>query len=265
MSGPDYQLNYINGEEFPYPVTINREDFQQELNCDNFQVDDFLYQNHRFTSIDSLIKDLTHLLDSLNNELLDLVNNDYTDFIKLGKSINGGLQLMHNIQIDLQNFNTSLSLVKKNFQVSNDLVANALAKKQELVELKTKIKLCLLLNDHVNNFENILNLDDLNTENDKLVTKLKTLTALYLSLSKLFALITSNERDDSVSFVNKNLKVKIMSLKFEFKGYLDEMLTSFKSKRISNRDVILELLNIYKITGHERDFISIMNSKLTSI
>lgn len=142
---------------------------------------------------------------------------------------------MHNIQIDLQNFNSNLSLVRKHFQTSNDLVVNSLEKKQELIELKTKIKLCLLLNDHVNNFENILNLDDLNTENVKLVTKLKTLTALYLSLSKLFALITSNERDNSVAFVNKNLKVKIMSLKFEFKGYLDEMLTSFKSKEYPTR------------------------------
>lgn len=261
MSHTDYQLNYINGEEFPYPISINREDFQQELNCEAFQVDEFLYNNHRFTSIDSLIKDLTQLSDGLNKELLNLVNNDYADFIKLGKSINGGLEMMHNIQIDLQSFTSNLLLTKKNFQNSNDLVANSLKKKQELIELKTKIKLCLLLNDYVNNFESLLNIDDLITENHKLVIKLKSLTTLYLSLSKMFELITANGNDESIAFINKNLKFKIMSLKFEFKSYLDEILTHFKSKRIENQDVILELLNIYKITGHEADFIAILKAK----
>lgn len=261
MSSPDYETHYVNDEAFPYPVTISREEFQLELNSGAFEVDDFLYKNHRFTSIDTLIKDLSDLSTSLNKELLNLVNNDYNDFIKLGKSINGGLQLIQDVQIDLQKFSGTLSLTRKNFKASDDVVGNALQRKQQLVELKSKVKLCLLLNDYVNNFEHLLNLDVLNCETDKLVAKLKNLTSLYLSFSKLFALLAADERDEHIGFINKNLKVRIMSLKFEFKGYLDELLVKFNATRSQNHDIILELLNIYKITGHESDFLSIVHRK----
>lgn len=254
---------FNESEDFPYPTTISRQDFQNDNQKDNFNVDEFLYKNHRFTSIDILIKDLTNLSKSLNQDLLDLVNNDYNDFIELGKSINGGLDLINNIKIDLKKFNFELNETKATFTNSSTIIKNGLIEKKKLINLKTKIKLLLLLNDQINNFEILLNSEDDNEIEIKIIIKLKNLTSLYLSFTKLNSLLIN----DSINFIEKNLKLRILSLKFEFKAYLEELLLKSlqQSKNYSNdknnNDLVLQLLNIYKITGHESEFLSIIKRK----
>lgn len=256
------EFDLLNGSDlFPYPVTISREDFQGEKlsSQDEFDVDEYLYKNHRFTSIDSLIKDLQNLSKGLNQELLDLVNDDYNDFIELGKSINGGLELINGIKMDLKNFNQELITTSNNFTVSQETLTYSLDKKKQLIQLKTKIKLLLLLNDQIDNFETLLNFDidseHSNTSNEKMKSNLKNLTTLYLSFSKLNDVLSMH----SIIFVENNLKQRVSSLKFEFKSYLDELLT--KVLRQDNSDsknlLLFDLMNIYRIIGHESDFIKV--------
>lgn len=228
-------------ESFPYPVTVNRQDFQNEL-IDQFDVDQFLFKNHRFTSIDSLIKDLTNLLNELNTELLNLVNENYNEFINLGKSIDGSLDLINFLKIDLKNFNNDLVNFNENLSKSRNLVENCLNEKKHLQVLKIKIKLLLLLNDQINNFENLLKIDDEN--------KLNNLTSLYLSINKLSTYLNNSNS------LEKSLMNKLVSIKFEFKSYLDNL----SSKLISNKnnDLLLQILNIYKIIDHQSDFLNII-------
>lgn len=259
------EYDILNGSDlFPYPITISREDFQGENDLkleaqDDFKVDEYLYQNHRFTSIDSLIKDLSTLSKSLNQELLDLVNNDYNDFIELGKSIHGGLELINNIKMDLKNFNQELISTNNNFTISQETLNYSLNKKKQLINLKTKIKLLLLLNDQIDNFETLLNFDidseNSNISNDKTSSNLKNLTTLYLSFSKLNNLLSK----DSINFVENNLKQRVSSLKFEYKAYLDELLTRILHQQSSDakNTLLFDLMNIYRIIGHESDFIKI--------
>lgn len=274
-------------DEFPYPVSINRTDFK---NFDQHDIDEFLYKYHRFTSIDVLIKELSQLSRELNQNLLDLVNHDYNDFISLGKSINGGLDIINGVSGDLKSFRGELLSTYKKLDTSYDTVDHALAKRQELVQMKTYAKLSLLLNDQITSFENAL----INEEIDKL-KRLKSLTGLYLSISNIFTFLQSpkepkesNEakaKNDSINlelhlpqapaqtqtsqtlpfspdnqFIKNYLTFKISSIKYEFKTYLDHLLVSVISGPRDERypDSILELLNLYKIIGHERDFLEIV-------
>lgn len=100
----------------PYPTSIIQTDFKN-FDSDSHEIDLFLYKNYRFSSIDSIIKELTELSTNLNQNLLDLVNDDYHDFIDLGKSINDGLDLINAIVEDLKNFEIELVNYYKNFWI----------------------------------------------------------------------------------------------------------------------------------------------------
>lgn len=250
-------------EDFPYPVTIAREDFQND-DSSEFVPDHFLYENHRFTQIQPLILDLTTLSKNLNQELLDLVNNDYNDFIRLGKSIDGSLELINNILVSVNNFGLDLHQSRANFVDSLDLVRSSLGYKKRMEALKTKIKLSLLLNDSISNFEVLLNYEvSENAPNyhQLVVDKLRNLTSLFLSFTNLYSLLTQDENTEAILFVS-NMKVKILSLKFEFKAYMDEVLEAhLKADHGRNGDVMLALLNVYKVTGHEADFFALTKQR----
>ncbi|KAK6456501.1 uncharacterized protein RJT20DRAFT_128424 [Scheffersomyces xylosifermentans] len=279
------ELDILNGtDDFPYPISINRTDFQK---FNQEEIDVFLYKNHRFTSIDLLIKELTKLATDLNQNLLDLVNNDYNDFIKLGKSINGGLDLINLISGDLKNFRLDLLNYHQKFEDSHELIENTLQVRQQLIRLKTLAKLNLLLNDQVTNFENALIIDeaDLDTvpidedSSNSVKKKTKSLTCLYLSISQIFQYLVNQDLSipssteskvekngvtpTSNQFIDNYLKTKISSLKFEFKSYLDDVLRSaIKSGNDSvSNTLVVELLNVYKVIGHESDALSIIRRK----
>lgn len=240
-----HPMETLNVEEkFPFPVTISRQDF---LDLPEDQIDEFLYTNHRYTSIDSLISDLKNLLDHLNAELLDLVNNEYEDFIKLGQSIDGGLDLIADVQDGVELFKRDVGTVKHDITGSRELVQQALNQKQHLLQIKKKAKACLLLHHVVSNFEQILNssLPDLD--------KIKELNTLYLSMEKLL----SGFGLDDILF-KKHLKTRVAAMKLEFKSYLDTCLLNYKENKNDNKSLVLDLLNTYRIIGHEEDCIRVL-------
>lgn len=237
-------------ESFPYPVTISRDDFQDK-DAEDFDVDSFLYKKHRFTSIDLLRKELSGLLKDLNQELLDLVNQEYGNFIKLGRSIEGSLELLHKVQIELQSFNRSLLATKGNFIKSEHIIQEGLEKYTYLSSLKVKLQVFLLLGDQLSNFERLLSWSSIDS-----MEKLKKLTAIFLSINQLHLHV----QEDS-AFTNLHLKDKILSLQLEFRGYLDETLSSTISTIPKNPSLLFELMKVYKVTGNEEDFICIVKQR----
>lgn len=238
---------------FPYPTAVSRDDFAPTQ--EEFDADAFLYTHHRYASLDSLLKDLKRLSDVLNDELLNLVNVNYAEFIRLGKLIDGGLDVVNSIQVEVRRFSKQLHATNANLKSCSQTVKDLIAARQRLLSLKTSIKLCCVLNDHVTNFQTLLNLD-MDTANDEsLLQHLKNLTSLYLSFSHLFGVVLDTHGD--VVFVNKVLRDKIMSCKFEFNAYLDEVSQTTLRHRTKAPEIILELLNIYKITGREASMIKL--------
>ncbi|ODV82151.1 uncharacterized protein CANTADRAFT_24791 [Suhomyces tanzawaensis NRRL Y-17324] len=248
-----------SAEAFPFPVSINRTDFKT---FDQSNIDEFLYKYHRYTSIDVLIKELSALSKELNQSLLDLVNSDYDDFIRLGKSINGGVELIDSVSSDLKSFKLDLVGHASKLEQSQEAIGSYLRKREALVYVKTLAKLNVLLNDQTTSFELTLLADD-NTVPEK-ITKLRTLTGLYLSISNFFAYLTSSSPSKegldtqlTSEFTTNYLTNKISSLKLEFKSYLDATLSIIKvNSTADSRDLALLVLNVYKIIGHEGDVVA---------
>lgn len=278
------EFDILNGtDEFPYPTSIIQTDFKN-FDSDSHEIDLFLYKNYRFSSIDSIIKELTELSTNLNQNLLDLVNDDYHDFIDLGKSINDGLDLINAIVEDLKNFEIELVNYYKKFLDLDNRLYQILQNRKFLNNLKTCIKLNLILHDQITEFDNCMNNQIQEENNIQGLNQLKTLTSLYLSinnieifLNKFIQLgniddvnnsIDNNDNDNNNGnhrvnspFYDNYINNKIASIKLEFKSYLDQLIRKELQKKTRNSQIMIELLNIYKLIGEEKSVMSIISSK----
>ncbi|KHC30467.1 hypothetical protein W5O_05656 [Candida albicans Ca6] len=278
------EFDILNGtDEFPYPTSIIQTDFKN-FDSDSHEIDLFLYKNYRFSSIDSIIKELTELSTNLNQNLLDLVNDDYHDFIDLGKSINDGLDLINAIVEDLKNFEIELVNYYKKFSDLDNRLYQILQNRKFLNNLKTCIKLNLILHDQITEFDNCMNNQIQEENNIQGLNQLKTLTSLYLSinnieifLNKFIQLgniddvnnsIDNNDHDNNNGnhrvnspFHDNYINNKIASIKLEFKSYLDQLIRKELQKKTRNSQIMIELLNIYKLIGEEKSVMSIISSK----
>lgn len=278
------EFDILNGtDEFPYPTSIIQTDFKN-FDSDSHEIDLFLYKNYRFSSIDSIIKELTKLSTNLNQNLLDLVNDDYHDFIDLGKSINDGLDLINAIVEDLKNFEIELVNYYKKFLDLDNRLYQILQNRKFLNNLKTCIKLNLILHDQITEFDNCMNNQIQEENNIQGLNQLKTLTSLYLSinnieifLNKFIQLgniddvnnsIDNNDHDNNNGnhrvnspFHDNYINNKIASIKLEFKSYLDQLIRKELKKKARNSQIMIELLNIYKLIGEEKSVMSIISSK----
>lgn len=254
------EFSILNGiDEFPYPLTITRSSFADNP---DFDPDTFLYTNHRFTALDSLITDLSTLSRTLNQDLLDLVNDEYSKFIQLGMSIDGCLEQINNISLDVGRFNGLLDQSLDDFTTSSTIADKALIHKKRLNVLKNKIKLIMLLHEQCTSFETLLGLEVGNVKPDHLMAKLTTLATLYLSVTKIFAvLMESSDDEDQSVFFEKLVKTEVVSLKFEFKLYLDEVLAIARADPITYGPLTLRLLHVYQVTGHSSDALAVLHKR----
>lgn len=268
-------------ESFPYPLSITRDAFADN---NDFDPDNFLFSNHRFTSLETLLSDLSDLSKALNLDLLDLVNNEYANFIQLGQSISCGLELIDSVSHDVSKFNKSVELTVDDLTASSISAASVLRHKKRLNLLKNKIKLIILLHEQCTSFEVLLGLDADQTSPQEMVNKVNTLATLYFSVVKIYSVlmeadhvfesngptslgdenIQSNPQGLRSAVINtsnntsseeihgsfeKTVKTKVVSLKFEFKLYMNELQTFAKKDPSKYSDLLLLLLQISRITG----------------
>ncbi|KAI5950830.1 hypothetical protein KGF54_003904 [Candida jiufengensis] len=265
VSTLNYDLDSV--DSFPFPKSIITTDFKN-FNLEG--IDSFLYKNHRFTSLDQLIKDLKSLSTNLNQNLIDLINSDYKDFIKLGKSINGGNDLINNLFEDLKNFKIELLEFSKKFNKLDTEIEKILTQRFNLIELKTNIKLNLLLNDQIIQFDQFINLVNNNHKNEKNLTinkeNLKKLTTIYLSILNISDYLESIKLKNSIidedtvsttssivsnhkiisNFENNYIYGKKSSIIIEYKSYINSLFNDIKKYK-DDPDLVMEILNIQNL------------------
>jgi len=140
----------LEDEDFPFPKKITRETFLNDLQIDpsnpaqsilrinevKFNVDQFLFEHYRFTSLEDLQTELTSLLKELDQELFNLVNNDYFDFINLGKSLEGGETLVDRLRVDVSKYRKKLGDENNRLDESKEYVESSVKNIKKLKELK---------------------------------------------------------------------------------------------------------------------------------
>ena len=69
---------------------------------------------------------------SLNNELLDLVNENYTDFLNLGKQLRGGDEKVEEVKVGMLGFQREVEGLKQGIEERRRAMAGAIEEKREV-------------------------------------------------------------------------------------------------------------------------------------
>jgi conserved oligomeric Golgi complex subunit 2 len=119
----------------PFPKPLARSSFL----ASDFDPTTFLSSlSNRFQTLEDLQNELRTLSQSLNKELLDLVNDNYQDFLSLGSTLSGGEEKVEEVRVGLLGFQRELSGIRSKVDSRRDDVANLLDEKRKL---KHEIKL----------------------------------------------------------------------------------------------------------------------------
>ncbi|KAH3667042.1 hypothetical protein WICMUC_005389 [Wickerhamomyces mucosus] len=140
----------FKNELFPYPKKVTRASFLKDLEINasdpsssiqslkeqHFDVDKFLNENYRFTLLEDLQTELNILLKELDKELFDLVNDDYFEFIKLGKALDGGEGLVDSLRVDVTKYNKKLIDEADRLEYSQKILKDSLENIESLRAFK---------------------------------------------------------------------------------------------------------------------------------
>ncbi|EEH33232.2 hypothetical protein PAAG_04285 [Paracoccidioides lutzii Pb01] len=114
----------------PFPKPLSRSSFLSPT----FDPATFLSSlTNRHQTLSDLQTELRELSQSLNNELLDLVNENYQDFLSLGSALRGGEEKVEQVRVGLLGFQRDVKGLR-------DLFEKRIGEMAELVEEKKKLR-----------------------------------------------------------------------------------------------------------------------------
>lgn len=97
-------------DSLPYPKPLKRSDFL----VPDFSAPEYLSTlQNRHQTLEDLRTELRTRSQDLNKELLDLVNNNYQDFLSLGSSLTGGDEKVEEVRLGLLGFRREVEGLKK--------------------------------------------------------------------------------------------------------------------------------------------------------
>ncbi|KAK5941163.1 hypothetical protein PMZ80_006440 [Knufia obscura] len=128
-SSETYNYDTDTDTPLPFPLPLNRTAF---LNP-SFSASSFLSTlQNRFQTLEDLQSELQDLLRSLNRELVDLVNDNYTEFLSLGEKLRGGEERIEEVRVGLLGFRGDVGGVRDLVSERGDEVRGLLGEKRGL-------------------------------------------------------------------------------------------------------------------------------------
>jgi conserved oligomeric Golgi complex subunit 2 len=227
---------------------------QTMMNGADINLGAFLLKYYKYRDLSDLSNGLGGLITGIDNELIDLVNANYLSFINLGKSIDGSLDLIHDIKIDLSDY-------LKNLKLSNEFIdkdmwsVNKIQKsRNDLIILKSIVKRTITLSEMIECFDRLCSKFDEHHDREDM---LKELVGLYFGINNMFLktheLINRNQQYTKMieSGILFNLSKKMNGLKLEFKSLLDTYLRDVKKSNSTTQ--IFEIFQLFQLLNHTQD------------
>lgn len=126
-SGSD--LDNDDDTSLPFPKPLDRSSFL----APDFDATTFLSSlTSRFQTLEDLQTELRDLSQTLNKELVDLVNDNYQDFLSLGSTLSGGEEKIEDIRVGLLAFQRDVRGVRDLVEQRREEVAQLLERKKEV-------------------------------------------------------------------------------------------------------------------------------------
>jgi hypothetical protein len=115
----------------------------------------------RFQTLEDLQTELRELSQLLNKELVDLVNDNYQDFLTLGGTLRGGDDKVEDIRVGLIGFQRDVAGLKSKLDARREEVRALLEEKRSVMKEAEKGRMLLDIAERLNELEEQLGLANL--------------------------------------------------------------------------------------------------------
>lgn len=112
----------------------------------------------RFQTLEDLQTELRELSQSLNKELVDLVNDNYQDFLTLGGTLRGGDEKVEDIRVGLLGFQSDIAGLKSKLDARRGEVQALLDDKRTVIKEAEKGRVILEIAERLEELEELLGL-----------------------------------------------------------------------------------------------------------
>lgn len=123
-------LSSADPDSLPFPKPLNRASFVEP----EFDPAEFLSTlTNRFQTLEDLRSELASLSQTIENELVDLVNDNYSDFLSLGSSLQGGEDKIEEVRVGLIGFERDVKSLREKVEGERGRVAELVAEKKQVM------------------------------------------------------------------------------------------------------------------------------------
>ncbi|KAG6333678.1 hypothetical protein ID866_5408 [Astraeus odoratus] len=144
---------HVERPELPVYVPLSHDN--EYLSADTFDVEQFLL-SRAHTSLPDLRTELRDYLSSLKEELVQLINDDYEDFISLSTDLRGEGARLEKIKAPLNALRQQIIVTRKSLRDIQDAVQAKLNERAKLREEKALLHLLLKISESIARLESLL-------------------------------------------------------------------------------------------------------------
>ncbi|KAJ3091904.1 Conserved oligomeric Golgi complex subunit 2 [Quaeritorhiza haematococci] len=201
----------------PGPISFERSSFLEQ----GFTPETFL-EERRLIPFDRLKSELQQALRDLKNELVELINRDYTDFINLSTNLVGVDGMIADLSRPLEKIRVDVEGVRTTVQGIIDSLEGKLEKRSLIREKKACLQLFLSLHESVSKLEELLNISSNQDESASIGIDAKLIERVAIEYNQLQFLVT---RGVGLPFVS-NIDWRILRIRDSLTSSLARALKS---------------------------------------
>ena len=124
-------LSSADPDSLPFPKPLNRTSFLEP----SFDAAVFLSTlTNRFQTLEDLRSELASLSQTIEHELVDLVNDNYSDFLTLGSSLQGGEEKIEEVRVGLLSIERDIKGLREKVVEERRKVVEALGEKRKIMQ-----------------------------------------------------------------------------------------------------------------------------------
>eukprot|EP01112_Ceratiomyxa_fruticulosa_P002619 TRINITY_DN1276_c0_g1_i1.p1 TRINITY_DN1276_c0_g1~~TRINITY_DN1276_c0_g1_i1.p1 ORF type:complete len:760 (-),score=116.74 TRINITY_DN1276_c0_g1_i1:30-2309(-) len=126
----------------------------------SFSIDSFISDCRKRVPLESVRSDLSEFSTSLENELVELINKDYTDFVNLSSNLVGIDKVLSDLTSPLDQMRNELYSFKHNLEHTISTVEGKLIEREQISQQRFYLQLIIDISNSIAKIEQLLNSKD---------------------------------------------------------------------------------------------------------
>ncbi|ODQ66382.1 hypothetical protein NADFUDRAFT_50299 [Nadsonia fulvescens var. elongata DSM 6958] len=212
----NYDETYVYDSDGPLPVA--REITRAAFCGDSFDINNLLTEYHRYQTLEDLRSQLQHWGKTIQQELVNVINEDYGDFIELGQQLDGGVEKVASVETSLRSFRSDVNDIKTKLDDDTQLIDGLLSSQRKLSYLESQIRALITYEQKISDLELEL-VSEFDSENLRQVLIMNPILAMrsivvsYLAVKKFPTVFPQPDHPMITSQVSRlgNLRTSINS------------------------------------------------------